>query len=558
MTTPQEKAAAARKVAAEAARVAAEAAAAAEAAEREAAAATGAAHGGVESSAPQSASGHAVAQEIAAGYAFEGAALELGTVVVGESVDSSARVRIPLRTMNRHGLVAGATGTGKTKTLQGIAEQLSAAGIPVVLADVKGDLSGLSRPGEPGDKITARARETGETDWAPTGFPVEFVSLGTDGIGVPIRATITSFGPVLLSKVLGLNETQESTLGLIFHWADRQGLALLDLKDLRSVIQHLTSPEGKADLKGIGGVSAATAGVILRSLVNLENEGGDTFFGEPELDPSDLLRTVGGQGVITLFELGAQSSRPVLFSTFLMWVLADLFQTLPEIGDIDKPKLVFIFDEAHLLFNDASKAFLDQVEQTVKLIRSKGVGVFFCTQLPTDVPNQVLSQLGARIQHALRAFTPEDQKALTKTVRTYPKTSAYDLEQALTTLGIGEAVVTVLSEKGAPTPVAWTRLRPPRSLMDTIGEDAIRAAAQGSELHAKYGQTIDRESAYELLAAKVAAAEPEPEPERRSAKPEDSAAERIMRNPAVKGFLRSAATAAGREISRSIFGTRRR
>ncbi|WP_280377650.1 helicase HerA-like domain-containing protein [Nocardia wallacei] len=556
MTTPQEKAAAARKAAAEAARVAAEAAAAAEAAEREAAAATGAAHGGVESSAPQSASGHAVAQEIAAGYAFEGAALELGTVVVGESVDSSARVRIPLRTMNRHGLVAGATGTGKTKTLQGIAEQLSAAGIPVVLADVKGDLSGLSRPGEPGDKITARARETGETDWAPTGFPVEFVSLGTDGIGVPIRATITSFGPVLLSKVLGLNETQESTLGLIFHWADRQGLALLDLKDLRSVIQHLTSPEGKADLKGIGGVSAATAGVILRSLVNLENEGGDTFFGEPELDPSDLLRTVGGQGVITLFELGAQSSRPVLFSTFLMWVLADLFQTLPEIGDIDKPKLVFIFDEAHLLFNDASKAFLDQVEQTVKLIRSKGVGVFFCTQLPTDVPNQVLSQLGARIQHALRAFTPEDQKALTKTVRTYPKTSAYDLEQALTTLGIGEAVVTVLSEKGAPTPVAWTRLRPPRSLMDTIGEDAIRAAAQGSELHAKYGETIDRESAYERLAAKVVAAEPEPE--RRSTRAEDSAAERIMRNPAVKGFLRSAATAAGREISRSIFGTRRR
>ncbi|WP_280335449.1 helicase HerA-like domain-containing protein [Nocardia wallacei] len=556
MTTPQEKAAAARKVAAEAARVAAEAAAAAEAAEREAAAATGAAHGGVESSAPQSASGHAVAQEIAAGYAFEGAALELGTVVVGETVDSSARVRIPLRTMNRHGLVAGATGTGKTKTLQGIAEQLSAAGIPVVLADVKGDLSGLSRPGEPGDKITARARETGETDWAPTGFPVEFVSLGTDGIGVPIRATITSFGPVLLSKVLGLNETQESTLGLIFHWADRQGLALLDLKDLRSVIQHLTSPEGKADLKGIGGVSAATAGVILRSLVNLENEGGDTFFGEPELDPSDLLRTAGGQGVITLFELGAQSSRPVLFSTFLMWVLADLFQTLPEIGDIDKPKLAFIFDEAHLLFNDASKAFLDQVEQTVKLIRSKGVGVFFCTQLPTDVPNQVLSQLGARIQHALRAFTPEDQKALTKTVRTYPKTSAYDLEQALTTLGIGEAVVTVLSEKGAPTPVAWTRLRPPRSLMDTIGEDAIRAAAQGSELHAKYGETIDRESAYERLAAKVVAAEPEPE--RRSTRAEDSAAERIMRNPAVKGFLRSAATAAGREISRSIFGTRRR
>ncbi|WP_280266119.1 helicase HerA-like domain-containing protein [Nocardia wallacei] len=647
MSTPQEKAEAARKAAEEAARVAAEAAAAAEAAEREAAAAeatkaqtaeaeskkadakkaqaeaeaseaeaskaaaeadsepgtktaagagadpgaktTGADAGaesgakttGAEADAELGAKAAAAgagpaakstaadagsdganpaAQEIAAGYAFEGAALELGTVVVGDAVDPTARVRIPLRTMNRHGLVAGATGTGKTKTLQGIAEQLSAAGVPVVLADVKGDLSGLSQPGQSNDKIATRARETGDGDWAPSGYPTEFVSLGTEGIGVPIRATITAFGPVLLSKVLGLNETQESTLGLIFHWADKQGLALLDLKDLRAVIQHLTSPEGKEDLKGIGGVSATTAGVILRALVNLESEGGDTFFGEPELDPSDLLRTAGGQGVITLFELGAQASRPVLFSTFLMWVLADLFQTLPEVGDMDKPKLVFIFDEAHLLFNDASKAFLDQVEQTVKLIRSKGVGVFFCTQLPTDVPNQVLSQLGARIQHALRAFTPDDQKALTKTVRTYPKTSAYDLEKALTSLGIGEAVVTVLSEKGAPTPVAWTRLRPPRSLMDTIGEDAIRSAAQSSPLHAKYGETIDRESAYELMAAKVAAAEPEPEPERRSAKQpaEDSAADRIMKNPAVKSFLRSAATAAGREISRSIFGTRRR
>ncbi|MBF6064729.1 DUF853 family protein [Nocardia terpenica] len=565
MTSPQEKAAAARKAAEAAARAAAEAAAEAEAAEREAAEseASTAKSEGTKSGTGKSADnpGSAVAQEIAAGYAFEGAALELGAVMVDDTVNSTARVRIPLRTINRHGLVAGATGTGKTKTLQGIAEQLSAAGVPVVLADVKGDLSGLAQPGQPNDKLAARATEVGESDWAPSGFPTEFVSLGTEGIGIPIRATITSFGPVLLSKVLGLNETQESTLGLIFHWADKQGLALLDLKDLRAVIAHLTSPEGKEDLKGIGGVSAATAGVILRALVNLESEGGDTFFGEPELDPNDLLRTAGGQGVITLFELGAQSSRPVLFSTFLMWVLADLFQTLPEIGDADKPKLVFIFDEAHLLFNDASKAFLEQVEQTVKLIRSKGVGVFFCTQLPTDVPNSVLSQLGARIQHALRAFTPEDQKALSKTVRTYPKTAAYDLEKALTSLGIGEAVVTVLSEKGAPTPVAWTRLRPPRSLMDTIGEAAIRSRAQSSPLSAKYGQTIDRESAYEILSAKVAAAQQQPDQAPapgKSAPPEPGAAERIMNNPAVKSFLRSAATAAGREISRSIFGTRKR
>ncbi len=548
MTSPDEKLAAARKAAADAA-------AALEAAEKEAAAAQAPA-------AASTAGGSDKAQAIAAGYASEGAALELGSIIVDGQVDPQARVRIPLATINRHGLVAGATGTGKTKTLQGIAEQLSRAGVPVVLADVKGDLSGLSRPGEANEKIQQRATETGATDWAPAGFPTEFVSLGTGGIGVPIRATITSFGPILLSKVLGLNETQESTLGLIFHWADTQGLGLLDLKDLRAVIQHLTSDEGKADIKGIGGVSPATAGVILRALVNLEADGGDTFFGEPELETEDLLRTVGGNGVITLFELGAQAARPAMFSTFLMWVLADLFQTLPEVGDVDKPNLVFIFDEAHLLFNDASKAFLDQVEQTVKLIRSKGVGVFFCTQLPTDIPNEVLSQLGARIQHALRAFTPDDQKALNKTVRTYPKTDVYDLEKALTSLGIGEAVVTVLSEKGAPTPVAWTRLRPPRSLMDTIGPDAIKAAAAASPLQAKYGQTIDRESAYEKLSAAVAATPP---PADQSAPPlpppveeGPSAAERIMKNPAVKSFLRSAASAAGREISRSIFGTRRR
>ncbi|WP_439956932.1 helicase HerA-like domain-containing protein, partial [Nocardia miyunensis] len=543
-----------------------------EAAEQEAASAESAAAGeGVANSeqaganSPQSTesssggTGSAVAREIAAGYAFEGAALELGAALVDGVADADARVRIPMRTMNRHGLIAGATGTGKTKTLQGIAEQLSAAGVPVVLADVKGDLSGLAQPGASSDKLLARAAETGDTQWKPSGYPTEFVSLGTEGVGLPIRATITSFGPVLLSKVLGLNETQESTLGLIFHWADKQGLALLDLKDLRSVIQHLTSPEGKPDLQGIGGVSAATAGVILRALVNLEAEGGDTFFGEPELDPADLLRTVDGQGVITLFELGAQSARPVLFSTFLMWVLADLFQTLPEIGDIDKPKLVFIFDEAHLLFAGASKAFLEQVEQTVKLIRSKGVGVFFCTQLPTDIPNPVLSQLGARIQHALRAFTPDDQKALSKTVRTYPKTTAYDLEKALTSLGIGEAIVTVLSEEGAPTPVAWSRLRPPRSLMNTIGEDAIHSHALSSALYGKYGRTIDRESAYEILSAEVAAAQPDSPPSaERPARGEQSAAERIMSNPAVKSFLRSAANAASKEISRSLFGTRKR
>lgn len=507
------------------------------------------------------------AQQIAAGYASDGASLQLGAVVVDGAADAGAQVRIPLATMNRHGLVAGATGTGKTKSLQVIAEQLSAAGVPVVMADVKGDLSGLSRPGEATDKVGQRAADTGD-DWTPTGFPVEFLSLGTSGIGVPVRATITSFGPILLAKVLGLNKTQESTLGLIFHWADRQGLPLLDLKDLRSVIQFLTSDEGKPELKALGAVSTTTAGVILRALVNLEAEGADTFFGEPELEPDDLIRVDGqGRGVITLLELGSDAARPVLFSTFLMWVLADLFTALPEVGDVDKPKLVFVFDEAHLLFTDASKAFLDQVEQTVKLIRSKGIGVFFCTQLPTDIPNDVLSQLGARIQHALRAFTPDDEKALRKTVRTYPKSTVYELESALTSLGTGEAVVTVLSEGGAPTPVAWTRIRAPRSLMDTIGPEAIAAAAKSSPLQQEYGQTIDRDSAYERLAARLAPAPdlppvptdvyvpPMPAPVEPA---EPGMLEKMMDSPAFKSAMRSAGTVIGREITRSIFGTGRR
>jgi hypothetical protein len=519
------------------------------------------------------------AQQIAAGYAFEGPALELGAVVIDGVCDATAQVRIPLATVNRHGLVAGATGTGKTKSLQVIAEQLSAAGVPCLMADVKGDLSGLSRPGEAGDKTEQRATDTGD-DWTPTAYPVEFLSLGTSGIGVPVRATISSFGPILLSKVLGLNQTQESTLGLIFHWADQKRLPLLDLKDLRAVIQYLTGDEGKPELKALGAVSKTTAGVILRALVNLEADGGDTFFGEPELEPEDLMRVdAQGRGIITLLEVGEQAARPVMFSTFLMWVLADLFTRLPEVGDLDKPKLVFFFDEAHLLFTDASKAFLEQVEQTVKLIRSKGVGVFFCTQLPTDVPNAVLSQLGARIQHALRAFTPDDQKALAKTVRTYPKTAVYDLEKALTSLGIGEAIVTVLSEKGAPTPVAWTRMRAPRSLMDTIGPEAIAAAAKASTLQAEYGQTIDRDSAYEKLSARLAppgAPPPAADPQLPPPLPVDAGGatasgevksrgaseprmlEKVMDSPAFKSAMRSAGTVIGREITRSIFGTGRR
>jgi uncharacterized protein len=506
-------------------------------------------------------------QEIAAGYAFSDAALEFGAAVVDDTAYKDAKVKIPLAVMNRHGLVAGATGTGKTKTLQLMAEQLVKQGVPVFLADVKGDLSGMASPGVPNDKITARATDVGE-EWAPTAFTTEFYSLGGQGKGIPVRASISSFGPTLLSKVLGLNATQESSLGLVFHYADSRKLWLDDLKDLRAVVQHLTSDEGKDDLKELGGLSSATAGVILRELITFADKGADAFFGLPEFDTADLLRTTAdGAGMVSMLELPAVQDRPELFSTFLMWLLADLFHDLPEVGDLDKPKLVFFFDEAHLLFTDASKAFLGRIEQTVKLIRSKGVGVFFCTQLPTDVPNAVLSQLGARVQHALRAFTPEDQAALAKTVKTYPNTKNYDMEEALTSLGIGEAIVTVLSERGAPTPVAWTRMRSPRSLMAAIGADAMSAAAHGSSLYGKYGTTVDRESAYEKLTAKIAeprqappppAEEPRYDPPPRQERQAPGMIAEVLGSPVVKSFLRSMGTQLGREITRGLFGTRRR
>jgi DNA helicase HerA-like ATPase len=517
-----------------------------------------------------------IASRIASGYAFSGTALELGSVVLDNTAHAEARVRIPLGMLNRHGLIAGATGTGKTKTLQGLAEQLSANGVPVVVADVKGDLSGLAAGGAPGDRITARAADTGD-DWQATAYPVEFLALGGLGSGIPLRATMTAFGPVLLSKILDLNATQESSLGLIFHYADAAGLALLDLKDLRALIQFLTSEEGKAELEGIGGLSKATAGVILRELITLENNGGDVFFGEPEWEPVDLLRTAAdGRGIISAIELSQVQDKPKLFSTFLMWLLADLFHELPEVGDLDKPKLVFFFDEAHLLFTGASKAFLEQVTQTVRLIRSKGVGIFFVTQVPADVPDSVLGQLGNRIQHALRAFTPDDATNLAKAVRTYPKTADYDLSALLTQLGTGEAVVTVLSDKGAPTPVAWTRLRAPRSLMAQLDPAQQAQAVSSSPLQSKYGSAVDRESAYEKLAARLA---PPVTPSSTPDAPElpasttatksgehhggaaaaaGGAVAEVLGSTAFKSFARSAASVLGREITRSLFGTAKR
>ncbi|QAY63074.1 DUF853 family protein [Xylanimonas allomyrinae] len=541
------------------------------------------------------------AAEVAAGYAVRGALLPLGALLedVGgtPAPNPDVQVGFALSMLNRHGLVAGATGTGKTKTLQAMAEGLSLAGVPVFLADIKGDLSGLAVAPAPSEAVSARAASIGQA-WAPTAFPVEFYSLGGLGAGVPIRTTVTDFGPLLLSKVLGLNDTQESSLGLVFHWADAQGLALLDLKDLQATIAYLVSDEGKAELKGIGGLSVATAGVILREIVALQAQGADVFFGEPAFATSDLLRTAAdGRGVVSALELPAVQDRPALFSTFLMWLLADLFQELPEVGDPDKPRLVFFFDEAHLLFAGASKDFLQQVTQTVRLIRSKGVGVFFVTQSPKDVPADVLAQLGNRVQHALRAFTPDDATALRQAVRTFPH-SPYDLERLLQSLATGEAVVTVLTEKGAPAPVAWTRVRAPQASMDPAPPATLDAVVAASSGQARYGTAVDNESAFELLQVRVqqeaaareaaraadAAAQAQAKAEADAAAQRERAArkeqaelekmrERLLRDATQRptasrprsraaspldSMLRTAGNTLAREITRSIFGTRRR
>jgi len=441
-------------------------------------------------------------------------AITLGAVIHDGECQPEPIVSIPISMVNRHGLIAGATGTGKTRTLQLIAEQLSAAGVPVFVADIKGDLSGLGAPGDAGDRINTRATETGYK-WQGSGFPVEFLSL-TGAHGAQLRATVSSFGPLLLSKVLGLNPTQSSVLSLVFKYCDDKGLLLLDFPDLRAVLQYLTG-DGADELKSYGGMSKATVGVLLREMVELEQQGAEQFFGEPEFDIDDLMQVErDGRGLISVLELADVQDKPELFSTFMLWMLATLYHELPEIGDVDKPKLAFFFDEAHLLFNNASKALLEQVQQVVRLIRSKGVGVYFITQSPKDVPEEVLGQLGHRVQHALRAFTPDDDKALRAAARTFPKTTFYDVEETLTTLGIGEAFVTVLSPKGVPTQPFATRLIPPSSKMAPLPDLDERVAK--SMQARKYSQPIDRESAREKLAARIA---PEAMQDREAAQPAD-------------------------------------
>ncbi len=490
---------------------------------------------------------------IVTGYTFEEETLDLGALVNGDPV-REAQIRIPLAMTNRHGLVAGATGTGKTRTLQGLAEQLAAKGVPVFAADIKGDLTGVATAGESSPKLLARTEAIGQA-WEPAASVTEYFALGGIGTGVPVRATVTGFGPLLLSRVLGLNETQESSLGLVFHYADAHGLPLVDLADLRAVLTHLTSDAGKPELKDLGGLSSATAGVILRELITFADGGADVFFGEPEFDVRDFLRTApDGRGIISLLEVPGIADKPELFSTFLMYLLAELFEILPEVGDAAKPKLVFFFDEAHLLFRDASKAFTAAIVQTVRLIRSKGVGVFFVTQTPKDVPSDVLGQLGSRIQHALRAFTPDDAKALRATVGTYP-TSGYDLERVLQELGTGEAIVTVMNEKGAPTPVAWTRLRAPQGLMSPTPSAAVQAAVAASPLLATYGTPVDRESAREILAAKMAAADAEADAAKAAADKAKADAEYAKQKAAMDKAQKKAEADAQREYDRILRST---
>jgi DNA helicase HerA-like ATPase len=441
-------------------------------------------------------------------YGFDGPSLTFGAAMRGDETHPAVQVRVPLGMMNRHGLVAGATGTGKTKTLQVLAEQLSDAGVPVFISDIKGDISGLAAPAQLNEKLTGRAQSIGFTDYAAKSFPVEFLTLDRQGKGVRLRASVSSFGPILLAKVLDLNDTQQSVLALAFKYADDKKLPLINLDDLRALLNHLNSDEGKAEMAEYGGVATATAGVIIRKIVELEQQEADAFFGSPEFEVEDFLRvTDDGRGVISVLELADMQDRPALFSTFMMWLLASLYETLPEVGDPEKPKLVFFFDEAHLLFRDANKTFMQQIELVARLIRSKGVGVFFVTHSPSDVPAEVLGQLGNRVQHALRAFTPDDLEVVRATAETFPTTEFYDVEEELTALGTGEALVTALDHKGRPMPTARTMMRPPMSLMAQVEPAVFDAVAAASPIAAGYAADTDPESAKEMLAARMAKAE---------------------------------------------------
>ena len=494
-------------------------------------------------------------KKIKDGYSFKGDAVLIGMGMINGEVVKGADVLLPLKTMNRHGLIAGATGTGKTKTLQLISECLSDNSVPVLLMDIKGDLGGIAAAGEKNDRVAERCQKL-NIQYKQAAFPVELLTLSNQK-GVRLRATVSEFGPVLLSKILELNDTQESFVALIFKYCDDNKLPLLDLKDFIKVLQFISS-DGKADIeKAYGKISTTSTGTILRKVIELQQQGADLFFGEKSFEIDDLVRiSDDGRGTISIIRVTDLQDKPKLFSTFMLQMLAELYASSPEEGDLDKPKLVIFIDEAHLIFQEASSALLQQIETIVKLIRSKGIGIFFCTQNPMDVPASVLAQLGLKVQHALRAFTAADRKTIKQTAENYPETEFYKTESLITELGIGEALVTMLNEKGIPTPLVHTMLCPPRSRMDVLTEREIDNIVSRSKLATKYNESIDSESAYEMLTAKLEQASQQSAQEKqgtqkqkvsgRTAQKEDS----IFDTPVMRQVERTAASV----LTRSLLG----
>jgi DNA helicase HerA-like ATPase len=486
---------------------------------------------------------------ISKGYTFKGDSIVLGAAILDGGVVEGTQIKIPLKTMNRHGLIAGATGTGKTKSLQVLAESLSDASVPVLMMDIKGDLSGIAMPGEEKDFILERTNAAGIA-YNPNGFPLEMLTL-SDQKGTRLRATVSEFGPILLSKILGLNDTQEGIVSVMFKYCDDNKLPLLDLKDFIRVIQYL-SEEGKDEFENnYGRMSSTSLGTIMRKVIELQQQGADVFFGETSFDIDDLMRIDNqGRGIISVLRVMDLMDRPKLFSTFMLSLLAELYSSLPEAGDEDRPKLVIFIDEAHLVFQEASKALLNQIETVIKLIRSKGVGIYFCTQNPQDVPAAVLSQLGLKVQHALRAFTANDRKTIKEAAGNYPETDFYQTEDILTAMGIGEALVTCLNEKGIPTPLAVTYMCPPRSRMDVLSDDEIEEIIAKSKIAKKYNEVVDRESAYEILNEKLSIADESEEEAAPRGKQEKSTLETILSSSVTRQIGRTAASI----ITRSLLG----
>jgi hypothetical protein len=486
------------------------------------------------------------------GYTFKGETIKIGAGILDGEVIPETEIFLPLSTMNRHGLVAGATGGGKTKSFQMIAEGLSDASVPCLLMDIKGDLSGIAAAGTLNDKIASRYQKLNMT-YKPCSFPVDLLTLSSQK-GVRLRATVSEFGPILITKILGLNDTQGGVVAMIFKYCDDKKLPLIDLKDFIKVLQYAGN-EGKNELQtSYGNISTTSTGTILRKVIELQQQGADQFFGEKSFEVEDLMRiSDDGRGMISVLRVTDIQDRPKLFSTFMLQMLAELYSVCPEVGDVDKPKLIIFIDEAHLIFEEASKALLDQINTVIKLIRSKGIGIYFCTQNPMDVPASVLGQLGLKIQHSLRAFTAADRQVIKQTAQNYPETTFYKTEDLITQLGIGEALVTLLNEKGIPTPLAHVMMCTPRSRMDILTESEINNIVDHSKLAAKYNQVIDSQSAYEILTAKLeeAAANSPADTKKINAKQEESTLEKVANNSVVKSIVRTA----GNTIVRSLLGS---